>query len=100
MPIGDTVLLAHPGTKLARELEALNLPRAEVARLICLSRQTLHELLTGKQALTTQVALKLARLTATRAETWLALQYARDLASAKSELGDALERIPVLQARW
>jgi len=90
----------HPGKSLKRALEQLERPLAEVARLLGLSRQTLYELFGEKQCLTPQVALRIAKLTATSAKEWLDLQQAYDLHEARVEDADLLVRVPVLGERW
>ena len=46
------------------------------------------------------MALKVAKLTSTRAEMWLDLQQAYDLAFARAKFSDVLEKMPVLEERW
>jgi len=89
----------HPGEVLREEIiPALNLSKAEIARHLKLSRQTLYDILKGKQAITPVVALKLARLLGTSPELWLNMQRNYDLRIAERELADELAQIPVLQA--
>jgi len=53
----------HPG-KLLREdiLPALGRPRVEIARLLGVSRQALHAVLTERAAVTPDMALRLGKL--------------------------------------
>ena len=90
----------HPGKSLARRLTQLKRPKSEIARLLGISRQTLYEILAEKQAITASVALRIARLTGTRAEMWLELQGAYDLVVARRQCGERLRQIPQLEAKW
>ena len=93
-------LLPHPGIALRSRLASLKQSTAAIARLLLLSRQTLHEILAGKQAITPGVALRIAKLTGTTAEMWLNLQQAHDLTIARYESRDLLTQIPSLEERW
>jgi addiction module HigA family antidote len=95
-----TVLPDHPGKVLKRQLALFNRSTAEIARMLVLSRQALHELQAGKQAITPGVALKIAKLTGTRAESWLNLQQAYDLAVARSKMREILPQVGVLDEPW
>lgn len=90
----------HPGTVLRRQLSPLKLSTAAIARMLILSRQSLHEILAGKQSITPGVALRIAKLTGTKPETWLDLQQAHDLAIARSRFRDLLAKVPSLEERW
>lgn len=90
----------HPGTVLRDRLAPLNRTTAAFARMLSLSRQTLHEILAGKQSITPGVALRIAKLTGTRPEMWLNLQQAHDLAIARHQWRHVLEKVPPLEERW
>ncbi len=68
--------------------------------MLGLSRQTLHEIMAGKQAITPGVALRIAKLTGTSAEMWLNLQQAHDLAIARFKSRELLTKVPSLEERW
>ncbi len=89
----------HPG-ELLREivLPAVGRPKAEIARLLGISRQTLYDILNEKQPVTPAMALRLARMFGGSAESWLNMQRNYDLKIAERELGDALNAIPRLEA--
>ena len=93
-------LPTHPGKALELRLLQLNRSTAEIARLLQLSRQSLYELFAAKQSLTPSVALRVAKLTATRAEMWLDMQQAYDLAKARVKDREMLNIVPVLDERW
>lgn len=84
----------HPGELLREVLdEGLRLSISEAARRLQVSRQSLHRILDGSQALTADMALRLGKLGAGDPELWLALQARYDLAVARGRLADVLSRI-------
>lgn len=89
----------HPGELLREDiLPSLNKPKAELARLLEVSRQTLYDILAEKQDLTPTMALRIGKLTGTSAEMWLNLQQAYDLRRVAEKDADVLARIPTLEA--
>ena len=88
----------HPGDVLREDvLPASGLSKSAFARRVGMSREALHNVLSGKSAVSTLLALKLAKLLGTTPELWLNMQQAFDLATidaetrAKIEQGEALE---------
>ncbi|WP_232050847.1 HigA family addiction module antitoxin [Arabiibacter massiliensis] len=70
----------HPGEVLREELmPAYGLTVAGLAKRLGVSRQSVNELVRERRALSTDMALRLARLFGTSAEYWLALQRGVDL---------------------
>ena len=56
----------HPGEILREDvLPALHRPKAEIARLLQVSRQTLYDILKEKQPITPSMALRIGKLTGT-----------------------------------
>lgn len=101
MPENEALFLPdHPGIVLRRRLSPFHRSTAAIARMLILSRQTLHEILAGKQSITPGVALRIAKLTGTSAETWLNLQQAHDLAIARSKIREILRQVPILEQPW
>ena len=89
----------HPGEILREDvLPALGRPKAEIARLLGVSRQSLYDVLDGKQSLTPSMALRVGKLTGTTAESWARMQLAYDLQIGAQELADQLAAIPTLEA--
>lgn len=89
----------HPGEVLREDvLPAVTKPRAEVARLLKVSRQTLYDILNERQPVTVQMALRLARMFGGSAGTWLRLKQNYDLAMVSAAIVDELAIIPQLQA--
>jgi addiction module HigA family antidote len=70
----------HPGAIL-REivLPALKVSRVEFASNLGISRQTLYDLLSEKQPVTPQMAVRLGKLCGNGPAVWLNLQSAHDL---------------------
>lgn len=89
----------HPGELLREDvLPALGRPKAEIARLLGISRQTLYDILNERQPVTPSMALRLAKLLGGSPDVWLNMQRGWDLAAAERELGDVLAAIPTLRA--
>ena len=89
----------HPGELLREDvIPALGRSKAEIARLLGVSRQTLYDLLNEKQPVTANLALRIGKLTGTSGESWLRLQQAHDMKIAERELAPVLDRIPTLEA--
>jgi antitoxin HigA-1 len=87
----------HPGALLREEiLPALARPKAEIARLLGISRKTLYDILDEKQPVTPVMALRIGKLCGNGPALWLNLQVKYDLwrASADTEL----DHIPTLHA--
>ena len=90
----------HPGEILRVDvLPALGLPKAEIARLLGISRQTLYEILHEKQPVTPAMALRVGKLCGNGPDLWVNLQQNFDLQKAEAELGDQIAAIPTLTAR-
>jgi addiction module HigA family antidote len=88
----------HPGETLREDvLPALGRPKAEIARLLGVSRQTLYDILDEKKPVTANMALRLGKLCGDGPRIWLAMQDAYDLAVKAGELAGELEKIPTLE---
>ena len=89
----------HPGELLREDvLPALGRPKTEIARLLGISRQTLYDILNERQPITAQMALRIGKLCGNGPDIWIRLQTRYDLEIAERELGDALDKIPLLKA--
>jgi addiction module HigA family antidote len=89
----------HPGEILREDvLPALGRPKAEIARLLGVSRQTLYDILAEKQPLTAPMALRVGKLCGNGGRVWLALQDAYDLDCAGRSMTAELAAIPTLEA--
>ena len=89
----------HPGEILREDvLPALGRSKAEIARLLGISRQTLYDILNEKQPVTATMALRIGKMCGNGPDIWLNMQKRYDLKIAERELGDALDAIPRLEA--
>lgn len=89
----------HPGEILREDvLPALGKSKAEIARLLGVSRQTLYDILAEKQPLTAPMALRIGKLCGNGGRIWLALQEAYDLEMAGRTMVAELAAIPTLEA--
>lgn len=85
----------HPGEILREDvLPELHLSVAKAARQLRVTRQTLHRILSGRSAVTPEMALRLGRFCGNGPELWLRMQQAHDLWRAQAELRAELEKIP------
>lgn len=89
----------HPGELLREDvLPALGRSRTEIARLLGISRQTLHSILTERAPVTPEMALRLGKLCGNGPELWLALQSRYDLDRLEKAKHDEIAAIPTLAA--
>ena len=77
-------------------LPALGRPKTEIARLLGLSRQSLHDILAGRQPVTPATAVKLGKLCGNGPRLWLNMQTAHDLWEAEQKID--VSGIPTLEA--
>jgi addiction module HigA family antidote len=89
----------HPGELLREDvMPALARSRVEVARLLGVSRQTLHAILTERSPVTPEMALRLGKLCGNGPELWLNLQARFDLNRLSREKQAEIDAIPTLSA--
>lgn len=89
----------HPGELLREDvLPALARPRAEIARLLGVSRPTLHNILSERAPVTPEMALRLGKLCGNGPELWLALQSRHDLDRLGKAKRAEISAIPTLAA--
>ena len=89
----------HPGEMLREDfLPDYGLSVSELARAVGVSRQTINELLRERRALSSEMALRLARLFGNSPEFWLNAQRAIDLWDAAEAIKDDVSRIQPLSA--
>jgi addiction module HigA family antidote len=98
-PVKRALPPMHPGELLREDvLPALGRSKAEIARLLGISRQTLYEILAEKQPVTPGMALRLGKLLGNGPTLWLNLQRRYDLWQAERELKREIEAMPTLAA--
>jgi antitoxin HigA-1 len=90
----------HPGEMLKAEfLEPLGISQSAFAIRLGVSFPRLNEIIRGKRSVTADTALRLARVTGTRADYWLGLQAHWDLWYAiRSEGATAIAALSPLSA--
>lgn len=88
---------AHPGELLDEiAIPAVGKTKVEVARLLGVSRQTLYDILSCKQSVTPEMAVRLGKLFGDGAAVWMRMQVAHDL--WKAERAVDVSGIPTLTA--
>jgi addiction module HigA family antidote len=89
----------HPGEMLREDfLTDYRLTVSSLAKALCVSRQTVNELLRERRAVTPEMALRLARLFGNTPEFWLNAQRAVDLWDAERALKKRVLQIKPLTA--
>jgi len=84
----------HPGEILREDvLPAAGFTPAEAARRLGVSRQALHAVLSGKTALSAEMAVRVSRLFGSTPGHWLAIQAQFDLWHVERERAAAFARI-------
>jgi len=87
----------HPGEILREEyMPDFGLTVSDLAHRIGVSRQSINELIHERRSLSTEMALRLARLFDDSPESWLNLQRNVDLWDAENAHHDELKSIDVL----
>jgi len=72
---------AHPGEVVADALNELRVSMVAAAKALGVTRQHLHNVISGKARVTAEMALRLEKGLGSTAETWLAMQINYDLAT-------------------
>ena len=88
----------HPGEVLREEfLHPFEISEADLARNLGVENKIIVEIISEKQNITADLALRLARFFGTSAHFWLGLQADYDLDVARQDLGGRLDReiIPI-----
>src|SRR6202167_3454460 len=74
----------HPGRSIRSAcLEPLGLSVSEGAKILGVTRQALNNVITGRSAISPEMAIRLTKAFGSTAETWLRMQLAYDLAAAR-----------------
>ena len=87
----------HPGALLREDIiPATGKSKAEIARLLGISRQHLHDILTEAKPVSPAVAVRLGKLFGNGAGLWIRMQSALDTWHAEREVD--VSAIPTLSA--
>jgi addiction module HigA family antidote len=85
----------HPGKVFMQDvLVPLGLTVTDSARMMGITRKSLSELVNEKSSCTVQMALRIAKVTHTSAESWLAMQLKLDLWKARQKKLASLQEFP------
>jgi addiction module HigA family antidote len=74
----------HPGGIVKDCIEDLGLSVTDAAKVLDVTRPTLSRVINGKSAISPEMAIRLAKAFASKAEMWLRMQTAYDLAQARN----------------
>ena len=89
----------HPGEFLREvTVPALALSKAEIARRLQISRQTLYDILAEKQPVTPAMALRLGKFLGNGPDFWLNLQRDYDLRTLEPKMARELAAIETVAA--
>src|SRR6266446_1627581 len=90
----------HPGVFFERnilpEFRRQRRTIGEIARLLDVSRQTLHRVMTGRAAVTPEMAARLGKPCGNGPDLWLNLQARHDAWEVTHGLADELKKSPTL----
>ncbi|GHV72112.1 transcriptional regulator [Spirochaetia bacterium] len=85
----------HPGSVFLYDvLVPLKLPLTHAAGMMGITRKALSEFVNEKTACSPQMALRIAAVTQTSAESWLAMQIKLDLWKARQSNPVTLQKFP------
>jgi antitoxin HigA-1 len=91
----------HPGISFERkilpEYRRQNRTIGEIAALLGLGRQSLHRVMSGKQPITPNMAVRLGKLCGNGPDLWLNMQARYDAREASHRLAPELKKIPTLR---
>lgn len=90
----------HPGDILADELAGLGVTAAELAHQLNLPPDRIRRLVSGRGAITGDIALRLAHWFGTTPRFWLNLQSAYDIKRAEQAAGKDIAALPVRPGRF
>lgn len=88
----------HPGKIIADELEERGISATELERMIDVPENHIFQFIAGEQAMTEDMALKLARSFGTSVELWMSLQKTYEIDLARQEEDAALRELETFLA--
>ena len=78
-------------------LTPLGITVTDAARMMGITRKALSEFVNEKSSCTVQMALRIAKVTNTSAESWLSMQVKLDLWKARQKSMTPLEEFPKIE---
>jgi addiction module HigA family antidote len=85
---------SHPGELLGDTLEELSLSISPAAEGLGVTRQQLHNVISGRSGVTAEMAVRLEKAIGSTADTWLKLQMAYDLAEVRKRAINVKRLVP------
>lgn len=95
--ISCPVIASHPGEYLSRELKALEMSAAELARKIGVPRNRVTQILNGTRVITGDTALRLAHFFGNSSQFWMNLQGLYELRRAQKKSGKVIKALPTMK---
>lgn len=86
--------VVHPGGILGDELRELRVSARELARQIDVPANRITQIIRGQRGISGDTALRLGHWFGMSAEFWMNLQKTYELNLARSQVGDAVEKLP------
>ena len=87
--------LVHPGNVFLNDvLVPLGITVTDGARIMGITRKALSELVNEKSSCSPQMAIRIAKVTCTSAESWLTMQAKLDLWKARQKKIGPLQKFP------
>ena len=74
---------AHPGELVGETLADLGVSITKAAKVLGITRQQLHNVISGRSGVTAEMAIRLEKALGSTADTWLRMQMNYDLAQAR-----------------
>lgn len=84
---------AHPGAIVKDNLDALALSVAKAAEALSVDRSALHRVVSGKAAISPDMAVRLEAVIGSTADHWMRLQSAYDLAQARKRNAEIIKNL-------
>ena len=84
---------AHPGEVLADVLDDLKITKAEFAKVLNVSTETVNEIIDGKKAITIDIAIRLGKALGNGPQLWLNLQQKIDIWDAMTANKEQYEKV-------
>jgi addiction module HigA family antidote len=74
----------HPGELVGDNLDELRITISNAAKALGISRQQLHNVISGRNSITPEMAVRLEKALGSTADTWLRMQMNYDLAQVRA----------------
>ena len=89
---------SHPGSLLNDILGSVDKSKSEIAELLGISRQHLHEIVAERKGVSPEVAVRLGKLFGNGPDLWVRMQGLYDTWHAERQLASEIKKIPTLKA--